>query len=192
MVAQQSGMDAQDRDAGTWQDTQGALRGAAEALAGGPSSARFDQVRRARHMRQFAWLMAAVIGVAVLLIAVHQVRDWRARVALEDAARANAEAQQRAQLQADLQRREDEARRQRLQAQIDQQEALKTQAIRERQQADEQARQAAEAETERKEKAWAKFYRRPPACTDAGSLECANSYIRARRTFEVKYARGEL
>ena len=143
-------------------------------------------------MRRFAWLMAAIIGVAVLLIAGHQVRDWRARVALEEAARANAEAQQRAQLQADLQRRDDEARRQRLQAQIEQQEALKTQAIRERQQAEEQSRLAAEAEAERKEKAWARFYRRPPACTDAGSLECANSYIRARQTFEVKYARGEL
>jgi hypothetical protein len=190
-VAQQSGMDAQDRD-GTWQDTQGAQRGSAEVSSRGESSPRFDRAHRSRYTRRFAWLVAAIIGVAVVLIAAHQYRDWRARIALQDAARANTEAQQRAQAQADLQRREDEARRQRLQAQIEQQEALKTQAIRERQQADEQARQAAEAEAERKEKAWAKFYRRPPACTDAASLECANGYIRARRTFEVKYARGEL
>lgn len=183
-------MSAEDRD-GTWQDTQGARPESADARAV-PSSARFDRVRRSRHARRLAGLMAAILGVAVLVIAAHQYREWRARVALEETARASAEDMQRAQLQADLQRREDEARRQRLQAQIEQQEALKDQAIRERQQAEELARLAAEAEADRKEKAWAKFYRRPPACNDAASMECANGYIRARRTFEVKYARGEL
>ena len=45
------------------------------------------------------------------------------------------------------------------------------------------------SDAERKERAWAASYRKPPGCADSASLECANHYIRARRAFEAQYAR---
>jgi len=48
----------------------------------------------------------------------------------------------------------------------------------------------------RKERAWTKFYKKPPQCdgnpTDAAMTECANHYIRAKRQFEEAYAAGKL
>jgi len=55
---------------------------------------------------------------------------------------------------------------------------------------------AERARDERKERAWAKQYKKPPQCEDpsAGDLlvECANHFIRARREFEQAYATGKL
>jgi len=55
-------------------------------------------------------------------------------------------------------------------------------------------RQATQAAAERKERAWARFYSRPPQCDDnptkAMMVECANQFIRARRQFEESYASG--
>ena len=48
---------------------------------------------------------------------------------------------------------------------------------------------------ERKERAWAQFYKRPAACDDsppkASMVECANHFIRAKREFEQSYADGK-
>jgi len=48
------------------------------------------------------------------------------------------------------------------------------------------------AEVDRKERAWTRYYRKPAICNDAATVECANAFIRAKRTFEEKYPRGEL
>jgi hypothetical protein len=49
---------------------------------------------------------------------------------------------------------------------------------------------------ERKQRAWARYYKKPPHCDDNPTsdtlVECANHYIRARRQFDEAYAAGKL
>lgn len=52
------------------------------------------------------------------------------------------------------------------------------------------AAEAAATHEEHRRAAWAKFYQVPPKCVGAGTMECANAYIRARRAFEAKYGAG--
>jgi len=58
------------------------------------------------------------------------------------------------------------------------------------------ALRAAQHAAERKERAWALFYKKPAACDDsppkASLVECANHFIRAKREFEQIYAAGKL
>jgi hypothetical protein len=61
-----------------------------------------------------------------------------------------------------------------------------------RQEAEEAARKADLAEVARRERAWAKFYRKPSSCSETVSMECANGFIRAKREFDERFARGEL
>jgi hypothetical protein len=183
-------MDAQARDE-SWQDTQAAQAGAEEPRpARGP--ARQERMRRVGAYHPAVLIAAAVLLIAVLWLAVHSVNQRRARIAAAEIVRVNAEAERKAQLQAELQQREEAVRQQARQAELDRQEALKRQAIREREQQDEAARKAVAAEELRKEQAWLKFYRKPASCNDSGTIECANGYIKARRVFEEKYGRGEL
>jgi len=48
----------------------------------------------------------------------------------------------------------------------------------------------------RKERAWTKFYKKPPQCNGNPNsetmTECANHYIRAKRQFDEAYAAGKL
>lgn len=61
------------------------------------------------------------------------------------------------------------------------------------QRADAAARTQAFEQAERKEQAWRKFYRPSPGCAGAAvSVECSNEFIRAKRAFDEKFARGEL
>ena len=52
------------------------------------------------------------------------------------------------------------------------------------------------SELERKQRAWSRYYKKPPYCEENPSsdvlIECANHYIRARRQFEEAYAAGKL
>ena len=54
---------------------------------------------------------------------------------------------------------------------------------------------AAQHAAERKERAWAVFYKPPAACDDsppkASMVECANHFIRAKREFEQSYSVGK-
>jgi hypothetical protein len=60
----------------------------------------------------------------------------------------------------------------------------------------EDARRAALEEAARKERAWARFYKRPASCDNNPNpdhmVECANQHIRAKRQFEEAYAAGKL
>lgn len=61
------------------------------------------------------------------------------------------------------------------------------------QRADAAARTDAAEQVERREQAWRKFYRPSPGCGAAAtSVECSNEFIRAKRAFDDKFARGEL
>ncbi len=72
------------------------------------------------------------------------------------------------------------------------QEAQRLQTFADLQRAEEQAKSAEAEAVDRKAKAWEKFYRKPAVCNDANTMACANAFIRAKRVFEEKYARGEL
>ncbi len=87
---------------------------------------------------------------------------------------------------------EAEARDAARQTRAQQQDAQRAQTITAQQQAEEEARRLEAEAVDRKAKAWEKFYRKPAVCNDANTMDCANAYIRAKRTFEEKYARGEL
>jgi uncharacterized iron-regulated membrane protein len=78
------------------------------------------------------------------------------------------------------------------QTRTQQQDAQRLQTITAQQRAEEEARSAEAEAVDRKAKAWEKFYRKPAVCNDANTMDCANAFIRAKRTFEEKYARGEL
>lgn len=158
--------------------------------------------KRAFRSRERGWashpvsiVLVVIVGAFVVWGIQVAVIEWRARVAAEQIIRAGNEAMRRSQIQMQQAQREATAReRHRLAAQgaARMQEAANARAIAERQQAREEARRAAADATARKDKAWASFYRKPAHCADTASVECANDYIRARRNFEAKYARGEL
>ena len=60
------------------------------------------------------------------------------------------------------------------------------------QRAGEDQKRAAQAEVDRKEAAWRRFYKPSPGCETAStSVECANEHIRAKREFEAKYSAGK-
>ena len=168
---------------------------AQEGLAG--SDPRGDQLLGSRtalasSYHPIAIVLAALIGAAAMTIAVHAYQEWRARVAISEVFRASNEAMRKMQLELAQQQRDEALRQQARQAQIERQAALKVQASRDQQQMDEEARRVVNAAADRKERAWAKFYQKPARCSEAASMECANGFIRAQRTFEDKYARGEL
>lgn len=60
----------------------------------------------------------------------------------------------------------------------------------------EDARRAALDEAARRERAWAKFYKRAPNCDNNPNqeqlVECANQHIRAKRQFDEAYVAGKL
>jgi hypothetical protein len=70
------------------------------------------------------------------------------------------------------------------------------QALADQQRSAEAARRLAQEAAERKERAWAKYYKKPPQCDGDPNSEtmmaCANQFIRAKREFEEAYAAGKL
>lgn len=136
-------------------------------------------------------IVAATATVVVCLLA-GLVMQWRAETAATEMQRARQEAAQRIQAQTEQIQREVEERQARRDAERQRQEMLRSKAIAERQDLENDRKRAVITETDRKERAWARFYRKPFICNDAATLECANAYIRAKRSFEDKYARGEL
>ena len=133
-------------------------------------------------------LAAAVLAFASLGWIVHSRTQAVAEVKLRSQPNQLQQSQAESQkLQLEAQGR-DAAR----QVQTQQQEAQRLQTITAQQRAEQEARSTEAAAVDRKAKAWEKFYRKPAVCNDANTMDCANAYIRAKRTFEEKYARGEL
>ncbi|HKW85159.1 MAG TPA: hypothetical protein VJN68_15535 [Burkholderiaceae bacterium] len=140
------------------------------------------------------WL-AIALGLAVLglvLIVGVTFVQWRSQAAAQETLRLNQEAQRQAQAQIEQMQREALARQAQLEVEQQRQEEKRIQAFNEQQRAADEARRAEEARADRREKAWARFYRPPPHCETAATMECTNRYIRARRAFDEKFAKGEL
>jgi len=174
-----------------WQDTQ-----TAQVSDAPPHTARAPApiaVRRPLDWRHPLVLALGLIAViAVVSMSVRGCVEHRTRIAAEATARAQAQAAREEQSRIDEQQRKAAAQQQARQAMEEQREAAKLQAARKLEQEQEAARRASVAEAERKEQAWAKFYRKPASCNDATTMACTNDYIRAKREFERRYARGEL
>ncbi|MEO8057931.1 MAG: hypothetical protein ABI671_06370 [Burkholderiales bacterium] len=133
-------------------------------------------------------LAAATLAFAGLGWIVHSRTEAAAVVKLQSQPNQLKQSQAEAQkLQLEEQGR-DAAR----QALAQQQDVRRLQTITAQQRAEEEARSAEAAAVDRKAKAWEKFYRKPAVCNDANTMDCANAYIRAKRSFEERYARGEL
>ncbi len=133
-------------------------------------------------------LAAATLAFAGLGWIVHSRTEAVAEVKLRS--QPNQLEQSRAEsqkLQLESQRRDTER-----QEQTQQQDVQRQQTITAQQQAEEDARRSQAEAVDRKAKAWEKFYRKPAVCNDANTVDCANAFIRVRRIFEEKYARGEL
>ena len=178
-----------------WRDTQGTEDGA-EVIAAASVE---DVVPPIVAPPRRRWTVRALTVPLTLLIAIlvawglgAAVSRWRAQIAADHLSRANAEASRRAEAQAEQDRNEAAQREAQVQARLRQQEEARIAAINEKQRADDEARRAELDAADRKEKAWAKFYRKPPGCETAATMDCANAYIRAQRQFEQKWAKGEL
>jgi hypothetical protein len=133
-------------------------------------------------------LAAATLAFAGLGWIVHSRSEQAAEVKL----RSQPNVLQETQLEGKKLQLEAESRDAARQTRTQQQDAQRLQTITAQQQAEEEARRLEAEAVDRKAKAWEKFYRKPAACNDANTMDCANAYIRAKRTFEEKYARGEL
>jgi len=186
-------MDAQDQDQEkVWSDT---VRREAtpqdEAHARPPAVARTRGARDGR--MQFGVVVAlAVAGLVLVWIVIVTFVQWRTQAAAQETLRLNQEAQRQAQAQIEQMQREALARRAELEAEQQRQDERRVQALAEELRAASAARRAEADAADRREKAWARFYRPPPHCEIAATMECTNRYIRAKRLFDEKYARGEL
>lgn len=137
-------------------------------------------------------ILLAVAVITLFAMGVRSCSQRKARIVAEATARAQEEAARNEQLLIEEQQRIVAEQQRARQAIEERREAARLQAAREKDQKEEAARRAEAAEAERKEQAWAKFYRKPASCNDAGTMNCANDYIRAKQEFERRYARGEL
>ena len=197
-------MDAQDQDQDkVWSDTvrrettpeqDEPARPAAPPASPTPRARGGRNGRNGRNGRmQFGVVIAlAVAGLVLVWIVVVTFVQWRAQSAAQETLRLSQEAQRQAQAQIEQMQREALARQAQLEAEQTRQEEKRIQAFNEQQRAADAARRAEAAAVDQREKAWARFYRPPPHCETAATMECTNRYIRAKRLFDEKYAKGEL
>jgi len=180
----------QDR-ARDWKDTQGGLvREAADGSVGRrrPSASH----RPGWTSRPLTLAIATFAAVALVCALSAAFVHWRTEVAAaRQLAIEQATARQARELaqQAEREAAERESLRQ---AKLEREEAIKLQVIAERERVNEAARIAEQEAAERKAKAWAKFYRKPAQCETVTTMDCANAYIRAQRSFEQQWNRGAL
>lgn len=184
----------QDHDDKVWSDTVRRETTPEEELAL-PAARTASRARGGARPSGTQFGVSIALGVAglvlVFVIGVTFVQ-WRAQAATQETLRLNQEAQRQAQAQIDQMQREALARQAQLEAEQQRQEEKRAQALAEELRAVEAARRAEADAADRREKAWARFYRQPPHCEIAATMECTNRYIRAKRLFDEKYARGEL
>lgn len=132
------------------------------------------------------------MGLAAAVVLIWLLAELLAQRRAEAAAEERLRATQHARAQALQVEREAAERQARREAELQLRESLRSQSIARQQHLEYDRKRAAMAEADRREHAWSRFYRKPAVCDDAATVECANAYIRAKRAFEEKYARGEL
>ena len=190
-------MDAQDQDQDkVWSDTvrreTNPQDDEREELARPASAVTRAQGVRAARMPLGLIVALGVAGLVLSLIVGVTFVQWRGQAAAHETLRLNQEAQRQAQAQLEQMEREALARKAQLEAEQQRQEEMRVQALVEQQRAADAAVRAEADAADRREKAWARFYRPPPHCETAATMECTNRYIRAKRLFDEKYAKGEL
>src|SRR5450631_3262709 len=122
---------------------------------------------RGKHReRPFRTVLIVLAMAAAFGLASQAYMEWRARVVMEDVDRRAQEAYHASQLQAQQLQHEAQMREAKWQAQREQVEAQRIQAIQERQQAEEAGKRAVIDEAQRREKAWMKFYHKAAACNN--------------------------
>ncbi len=132
------------------------------------------------------WKIAAGVALGILVAGAigFFVRAWMAKAALEEFK------QQTEKVLLQQQQATKAARDKRLAEQAERDRAAAYSAgVRQR------AQTAAEDAAARRERAWAKYYKRPAMCDNQPSnetmVQCANDHIRAKRQFELDYAAGK-
>lgn len=143
-------------------------------------------------MHPIAVVALTLIGVVLIYAIGVSFVEWRTQRTIEHARRATQQMQRDLQAQNEEMQREAADRQERRAADARGREAERLRVLAERDAAADAGRRAAIEEAARKERAWAKFYKTPTHCDQAATVECANGFIRAKRTFEEKYSRGEL
>jgi len=184
----------QNQDDKVWSDTVRRETTPEEEALALPAARAPSRARGARSSgTQFGVSIAlGVAGLVLVFVIGVTFVQWRAQAATQETLRLNQEAQRQAQAQIEQMQREALARQAQLEAQQQREEEKRIQASTEQQRAADAARRAEADEADRREKAWARFYRPPPHCETAATMECTNRYIRAKRLFDEKYAKGEL
>jgi hypothetical protein len=140
------------------------------------------------------WKIAAgvAIGIIAAALVLFFVERYRTQMAFEEAAKL-LQGLTTGMSESNARSAEEARRREAQRAAAEQQSRLEKAA---QQRAVEDARRAAIEEAARKERAWAKFYKRPANCDNDLNqeqlVECANHHIRAKRQFEEAYAAGKL
>ena len=133
------------------------------------------------------WKIAIGVTVGILVAGVigFFVRAWLAQAALEEFTKQTGRILQQ-------QQQATQTARTRALAEKAEQERAAAYAAAARQRALTAATDAAM----RRERAWAKYYKRPALCDDQPSnetmMKCANDHIRAKRQFDIDYEAGRL
>lgn len=137
---------------------------------------------------------ALVIGAGLVLLFAIVFMVVRAQQ--RAAAEASAKAAQLAieQLERDNQQQAEAAQRALAERQrlAQEQEQARVERMRAEQRRAEAAQKGVSDDAERRQRAWEAYYRKPPGCTEVATMECANHYIRAKRAFDDKFAKGQL
>lgn len=140
------------------------------------------------------WKIAAgvAIGIIAAALVLFLVERVRTQMAIEEAAKLF-QGLTKGMQESTARAAEDGRRREAQRAAAEQQTRLN---IASQQRALEDAKRAALEEATRRERAWAKFYKRAPHCDNNPNqeqlVECANQHIRAKRQFDEAYAAGKL
>lgn len=140
------------------------------------------------------WKIAAgvAIGIVAAALVLFLVERYRTQMAVEELTRFF-QGMTRGLQESTARSAEETRRREAQRAAAEQQLRLEKAA---QQRTVEDAKRAAIEEAARKERAWARFYKRPPYCDNSPNqeamVECANHHIRAKRQFEEGYAAGRL
>lgn len=164
------------------------------ALRASPQTMRRVRDRRKRPATALPLTVAIAVGAAIGVVLVFWIAAaslrWSQRASAERAAEAAAVSIEQVERDNRLQAEALEQATARRQQQAQAQERERVERIRASQDQAEAARRAQTGEAERRERAWAATYQKPPGCADVATLECSNHYIRARRAFEERFAKG--
>jgi hypothetical protein len=184
-------MNPEDQDK-AWSDTIARDETPDAPREASPRAAARGPTTRPARMPLGVVVALGLAGLGLLWIIAVTFVQWRAQASAQETLRLNEEAQRQAQIQAEQIQREAIARQAQLQLEQQRQDEMRVRALAEQQRAADAAQRAEAEAAERKERAWNRFYQPPTHCVITATMDCTNRYIRAKRAFEEKYARGEL